>query len=83
MDWILKMETLFDATDDVRVKKDILRTLLGMTSVGQRKNTFSQNNVRQEVHLHGSATLPDFNNLPTGKLRELLGQIDGVMKEHE
>ena len=81
MNWLEKLEALAATTEDERVALSVYKTLLSYTDIGQKKAQFNQSNIKQELHLHGNHNLPDFNNLPTSKLRELLGQIEQATAE--
>jgi hypothetical protein len=80
-DYINELEIIALETDNPTLRVKILTTLLNYSSMGQKKTSFNQSNVRQEVHLHGDSNLPDFNHLPTTKLKQLLGQLEEGLQE--
>jgi hypothetical protein len=81
MQWVHELEVIKDTTDDLKQRADIIKALLNYSSMGRKQSTFKQSNIRQEVHLHGENKLPDFNHLPTKKLRTLLGEVEEAMRE--
>lgn len=78
LDYIKELELIgLDRANEIKDRTAALRILVNLTPVGRAKAPkWSQNNVKQEIHLHGGQNLPQFNELPTSKIRDLIGQIE-------